>query len=92
MAWLATLVGYGLWGMLIRRYGATAVAPYSLLVPVFGMASSALFLHEEMSGLRIAAAALVIVGVALTSVFAPKPTGSARTRTVNRYGAPHDVR
>jgi O-acetylserine/cysteine efflux transporter len=45
VAWRATLVGYVLWGMLIRRYGATAVAPYSLLVSVFGMSSSALFLH-----------------------------------------------
>ncbi|QUQ66592.1 EamA family transporter [Kutzneria sp. CA-103260] len=92
VAWLATLVGYGLWGMLIRRYGATAVAPYSLLVPVFGMSSSALFLHEEMSGLKIAAAALVIAGVALTSVFSPKATGSHQASAVNRYGAPHDVR
>ncbi|EWM11563.1 EamA family transporter [Kutzneria sp. 744] len=75
VAWLSTLVGYGLWGMLIRRYGATVVAPYSLLVPVFGMSSSALVLHEKMSGLSIAAAGLVIVGVALTSAFGQKLTG-----------------
>ena len=92
VAWLATLVGYGLWGMLIRRYGATAIAPYSLLVPVFGMSSSALVLHEEMSGLRIAAAALVIVGVALTSGFSRKLPGRQRPVPDNRYGAPHNVR
>lgn len=92
VAWLATLVGYGLWGMLIRRYGATTIAPYSLLVPVFGMSSSALVLHEEMSGLRIAAAALVIVGVALTSGFSRKLPGRQRPDSDNRYGAPHNVR
>lgn len=92
VAWLATLVGYGLWGVLIRRYGASAVAPYSLLVPVFGMSSSALLLHEELSGLRICAAALVVVGIALTSVFGRKATGRQRLSPANRYGAPHDVR
>jgi len=56
------------------------------------MSSSALSLREETTGLRIAAAAPVIVGVALTSVFAPKPTGSHQAPMVNRYGAPHDVR
>jgi O-acetylserine/cysteine efflux transporter len=92
VAWLATLVGYGLWGMLIRRYGATAVAPYSLLVPVFGMSSSALVLRENLSGLRIAAAALVIVGVALTSGFGRKMPGRQSAAAGRRYGAPHDVR
>jgi O-acetylserine/cysteine efflux transporter len=92
VAWLATLVGYGLWGMLIRRHGASAIAPYSLLVPVFGMSSSALVLHENLSGTRIAAAALVIVGIALTSVFGRRTTGRPSGPPANRYGAPHDVR
>lgn len=92
VAWLATLVGYGLWGMLIRRYGATVIAPYSLLVPVFGMSSAALVLNEKMSALRIAAAALVIVGVALTSGFGRKVPGRQPAVSSNRYGAPHDVR
>jgi O-acetylserine/cysteine efflux transporter len=91
VAWLSTLVGYGLWGMLIRRYGATTVAPYALLVPVFGMSSSALVLHEEMSGVAIASAGLVIVGVALTSGFGQKLTGRQRARRGSRYGALHDV-
>jgi O-acetylserine/cysteine efflux transporter len=92
VAWLSTLVGYGLWGMLIRRYGATTVAPYSLLVPVFGMSSAALLLHEKVSGLRVAAAALVITGVVLTSSFGHKLTGRQRAPRPNRYGAAHDVR
>ncbi len=92
VAWLSTLVGYGLWGMLIRRYGATMIAPYALLVPVFGMSSAALLLHEKMSGLAIASAGLVIVGVALTSGFGQKLTGWQRGLRAARYGAPHDVR
>jgi O-acetylserine/cysteine efflux transporter len=78
--------------MLIRRYGATTIAPYSLLVPVFGMSSSALVLHEKLSALRIVAAVLVIAGVALTSVFGAKLTGWQRSLSASRYGAAHDVR
>lgn len=67
VGWLATLVGFGIWGYLLRFYPATAVAPFSLLVPIFGMSSAALFLGEEVTPLRMAAAALVIIGVALAS-------------------------
>ena len=72
VAWLSTLVGFGLWGMLIRRYGAVTVAPYSLLVPVFGMSAAALLLGERLSVLRVVAAVVVILGVALTSGFRAK--------------------
>jgi O-acetylserine/cysteine efflux transporter len=37
VSWISTLLGFGLWGFLLRRYEGAAVAPYALLVPVFGM-------------------------------------------------------
>ncbi|MFE5483622.1 EamA family transporter [Streptomyces sp. NPDC056527] len=70
VAWVTTVFGFGAWGWLLRRYPASSVAPFSLLVPVFGMSSAALFLGEGISGLRWCAAALLVGGVALTS-FAP---------------------
>jgi O-acetylserine/cysteine efflux transporter len=60
---LATVVGFGVWGYLIRTYSASTVAPISLLVPVFGMASSALLLGERITPLRLVAAVLIIAGV-----------------------------
>ncbi len=42
LAFVATLLGYGLWSRLMSRYPAGQVAPFSLLVPVVGLASSAL--------------------------------------------------
>lgn len=54
--------------MLIRTYGAGRIAPFSLLVPIFGMSSSALFLGETFGPLRMAAAALVLAGLMLTLV------------------------
>lgn len=68
VAWQAignTLFGYGAWGWLLARYPATSVAPTSLLVPVFGMASTALFLDEPLPAWKLLAAALIIGGLAL---------------------------
>ncbi|GHF96228.1 EamA family transporter [Streptomyces zaomyceticus] len=70
VAWVTTVFGFGAWGWLLRRYPASSVAPFSLLVPVFGMSSAALFLGEGVSPARWCAAALLVGGVALTS-FAP---------------------
>lgn len=68
IAYLSTLVGFGLWGWLMRRYEAGTVAMYSLLVPPFGIASAAVVLDERISGLRLLAAALIIGGVAIGSI------------------------
>ncbi|MFE2036724.1 EamA family transporter [Streptomyces scopuliridis] len=68
VAWVTTVFGFGAWGFLLRRYPASSVAPFSLLVPVFGMSSAALLLSESISPLRWCAAALLVGGVALTSL------------------------
>ena len=60
---VATVAGFGVWGYLIRTYSASAIAPFSLLVPVFGMAAAALFTGERLTPLRVLAAALIIAGV-----------------------------
>jgi drug/metabolite transporter (DMT)-like permease len=49
LAFVATIVGYGIWGSLLGRYETWRVAPLSLLVPVVGMASAALLLGESLS-------------------------------------------
>lgn len=68
IAWVVTIFGFGVWGYLLRTYDASTVAPFSLLVPVAGMSSAALFLGEEITGLRWAAALLLVGGVAVTSL------------------------
>ncbi|MFJ2751491.1 EamA family transporter [Streptomyces sp. NPDC087297] len=78
VAWVSTVFGFVAWSYLLRRYPASAVAPFSLLVPVFGMSSAALVLGESVSGLRWLAAVLLVGGVALTSL--------APARAVNRTG------
>ncbi|SAL27815.1 permease [Caballeronia choica] len=65
LAFVATLVGYSLWGKLLARYPASQVAPFSLLVPIIGLASAALMLGEALTPMQIAGAALVMAGLAV---------------------------
>jgi O-acetylserine/cysteine efflux transporter len=66
IAFAATTVGWGLWAYLMRVYPSSTVAPFSLLVPVFGLGFSALFLDEPVGPRVIVAAGLVVSGVLLT--------------------------
>ncbi|MFF4081002.1 EamA family transporter [Streptomyces sp. NPDC001777] len=77
VAWITTVFGFGAWGYLLSRHPASSVAPFTLLVPVFGMSSAALLLGESVSPLRWCAAALLVGGVALTSL-----AGTRRPRPV----------
>jgi len=60
-----TLFGYAAWGWLLARHPAALVAPLALLVPVFGMAASAIWLAEPLPAWKLVAAALVIGGLAI---------------------------
>ena len=78
-----TLFGYVAWGFLLARYPAATVSPWSLLVPVFGMGASALVLAEGLPGWKLAAAALVIAGLAINvagpKIWPPQRQGATRT-------------
>jgi drug/metabolite transporter (DMT)-like permease len=65
VALLATVVGSGIWTWLMRRYPAGVVAPYSLLVPVVGIALSAAVLGEQPSVVELGSAVLIVGGVLL---------------------------
>ncbi|MFE7789377.1 EamA family transporter [Streptomyces sp. NPDC057460] len=81
VAWITTVFGFGAWGFLLRHYPASSVAPFTLLVPVFGMSSAALLLGESVSPLRWCAAALLVGGVALTSLVGTRRPRPAATET-----------
>lgn len=61
-----TMFGYGIWGWLLTRYPAATIAPLALLVPLFGMGASALFLHEPLQSWKLIAATLIVSGLALS--------------------------
>jgi O-acetylserine/cysteine efflux transporter len=66
IAFAATTVGWGLWAYLMRSYSAGTVAPFSLLVPVFGLGFAALLLGEALTARVVVAAVLVVSGVLVT--------------------------
>lgn len=61
----ATWVGYGIWNWLLSRYPVTTVAPFTLLVPVFGILSSVLLLNEPFYRWKFLAGLLVITGLCI---------------------------
>jgi O-acetylserine/cysteine efflux transporter len=63
LSFVATMIGYSLWGKLLSRYPAAQVAPFSLLVPIVGLASAAVMLGESLSATQIVGAALVMGGL-----------------------------
>ncbi|QNH02803.1 EamA family transporter [Pseudomonas sediminis] len=79
LAFGATILGYGLWSRLLSRYPASQVAPFSLLVPVVGISSSALLLDERLGSLQMVGAALVMAGL-LINVWGGRLLDSWRQR------------
>jgi O-acetylserine/cysteine efflux transporter len=63
LAFVATLLGYSLWSRLLSRYPASQVAPFSLLVPIVGLASASVLLGEHLTVAQVGGAALVMGGL-----------------------------
>ena len=64
-SWANTLFGYAAWAWLLSKHPAAVVAPAPLLVPIFGMGASTLFLDESLPLWKLSAAGLVIIGLVI---------------------------
>jgi O-acetylserine/cysteine efflux transporter len=62
------IAGFGLWFWLIARCSMARVAPFALLLPVFALISSVLFLGDRMTPTLAIGALLAISGVAMTQL------------------------
>ncbi|MFG6439829.1 EamA family transporter [Roseateles sp. LKC17W] len=69
-----TLFGYGCWAWLLTRHPAARIVPLALLVPVFGMGASSLWLGEPLPAWKLGAAALVLSGL-LINLFGARLLG-----------------
>ncbi len=66
LGWVATVLGYSLWTGLLKRHPANRVAPFSLGVPIVGLAAGVGLLGEvitpwQWAGIALVVAALVCV-------------------------------
>lgn len=65
IAYGASMIGYGLWNLLLSRHSAATVSPWSMFVPVVG-AVAAYFYNGELPSLAgIIGAAVTVAGVLL---------------------------
>lgn len=49
LGWASSLIGYVLWTTLLKRHPANKVAPFSLGVPVIGLATGLIWLNEPIN-------------------------------------------
>lgn len=63
--YLATHFAYWGWNSLLKAYPVSTVAPLSLLIPVFGIASSMLIIGERISTLELISIAIILLGLAV---------------------------
>jgi len=93
VALVSTLAGFAAWGFLLRRYGAATVAPFSMLVPFFGVASAALLLGERIQPIDVLGGALVVGGILLgLRRQSSKTTTPSTTRPSSKTIAPSTTR
>ncbi len=74
LGWISTIIAYALWTGMLMRHPANRVAPFSLGVPIVGLAAGVFILDESISGwqwagigLIAAALACVVLGGSLRS-------------------------
>ena len=65
IVYLSTLLGFAVWAGLLARYPVSTVAPFTLLVPVFGFLGSTVLLGEPLQGWKLGASSLVIAGLCI---------------------------
>jgi len=80
LAYPNTLFGFAVWSNLLKRYPTASVAPFTLLVPVAGIASGVVFLGETIGPVEIAGGALILLGLGLAVIRRREPAAYAAIR------------
>lgn len=68
LAFGATLFGYGGWSILISKYPMSKVAPISLLVPVTGLLTARIVLHEQLSGRQWSGVIVILISLVIANL------------------------
>jgi O-acetylserine/cysteine efflux transporter len=63
LGWVATVAAYTMWTNLLKRHSANRVAPFSLGVPVVGLASGIVILGEAVTLWQWAGVALILLAL-----------------------------
>ncbi|WP_276360577.1 EamA family transporter [Daejeonella sp. H1SJ63] len=63
IVYMSTHVGYGAWSFLMKSYSTSVVVPFTLLVPVVGFVSSAIYLGEPFPMWKFVASLFILGGL-----------------------------
>ncbi|WP_373989355.1 EamA family transporter [Duganella sp. BuS-21] len=66
VGWMSTIIGYAMWTRLLKRHPVNRVAPFSLGVPVVGIASGMLALGDVISVWQWVGTALIVAALICT--------------------------
>ncbi|MEM6519549.1 MAG: EamA family transporter [Cyanobacteria bacterium P01_C01_bin.70] len=77
---ISSLLCFGFWAYLVQHYSPNRVAPFSLLVPIFGMGFSVVLLGDRLSPLEITGSLLVFIGLCCT-ILTPARTAQTKPDT-----------
>jgi len=72
LAWFATLLAYTLWTRLLQRHPAGRIVPFSLLVPVVGLAAAAACFGELPTPMQWVGTAGVLLGLLINQGLASR--------------------
>lgn len=64
LGWMATILGYAMWTGLLKRHPVNRVAPFSLGVPVVGIAAGMLALGDTINTLQWTGIGLIVAALA----------------------------
>ncbi|QBF28870.1 hypothetical protein EXN22_25465 [Pseudomonas tructae] len=64
-AYISTLLGYWVWNKQMHKYPVSQIAPYSILVPIWGLVISWWVFEESTNAARLAAIGLTLSALAL---------------------------
>ncbi len=67
LVYVSTTLAFGSWSWLISKYSASIVAPFSLLVPVFGLASAYYLIGETIALPEAIGSALLVLALGVNT-------------------------
>ncbi|MDD4089106.1 MAG: EamA family transporter, partial [Tissierellia bacterium] len=68
LAYGATLIGYGIWSILIAAYPLNMVTPIPLMVPIVALLSARIVLTEQLSLLQWTGFIVILAGLAIANL------------------------
>lgn len=71
LGWLATVAAYGAWTWLLKRHPASRIAPFSLGVPIIGLAAGTLLMGETITRWQWLGSACIVSALAVV-MFLPR--------------------